>query len=335
MQLPQLIFLMVCIFTAATEGVIPTTEIAPGVDLPFITLGGINTTLQPDYPDPSNYSLWLELGGRGFDSAWEYGTQRAVARAVRESLIPRSEIFITTKIPGSLHGGCCGCPGASPAGQCLIKCHGVCFPASGHYTAANATAYIARDLELLSNGEVDDDAYIDLLLLHEPCDTLAPYPYNASAETSAIYGAMEAALRSEDPRFKGKIKAIGVSNFNAEMLRLLAKTNPDTPPAVNQCRMTVGGYDAETHQYCKDHGIQYQAYSVLHGKGTTAAPVLAAAAAHHVSPQDVMERWVTQLGVPFVTASTSRKYDLEDMGIFDFNLTDAEMDAITRFDPSK
>lgn len=303
---------------------IPTVEIAPGIEMPMITMGGVNKTLYPDYPDYSNYSLWIELGGRGFDSAWEYRTQGGVARAMAASGIPREQLFLTTKIPGSLHGGCCGCPGASPPGSCLKDCHGVCFPASGHYTADNATAYIMEDLRLLFENGVD---YIDLLLLHEPCDYLAPYPYNASAESGAIYGAMEAAYLSRDPALKGRIKSIGVSNFDGEMLTLLAATNK-VKPAVNQCRMSVGEYDKATHEFCRRHGITYQAYSTLHGNLKDPA-VTAAAAAHNVTVQQVTMRWVAQLGVPFVTASESEAYDRADMAIFDFTLTDAEMEAIS------
>ena len=152
-------------------------------------MGGVHLAV---YPDPTNYSMWLALGGRGFDTgehcatsnqrlpflsfpsrafpsgtlqcsfplgrsltyyscystrarvhapactAWEYGTQAEIAAAVKASGVPRSEIFITTKIPGSLYGGCCGCPGAKAPGEfppCKTSCHNVCFPASGHYTA--------------------------------------------------------------------------------------------------------------------------------------------------------------------------------------------------------
>eukprot|EP00729_Bicosta_minor_P001487 gene1487-34512_t len=87
-----------------------------------------------------NYSMWLNLGGRGFDTAWEYGTQAEIAAAVIASGVDRSEIFITSKIPGSLYGGCCGCPGAKAPGEwppCKPSCHDVCFPTSGHYTAQN------------------------------------------------------------------------------------------------------------------------------------------------------------------------------------------------------
>ena len=94
--------------------------------------------------------------------------------------------LLVLRSPGSMHGGCCGCPGAKAPGEwppCLPSCHGVCFPAHGHYTPAQAKQYIAEDL-----AELGPDGYIDLLLMHQPCDYLAPYPYNASAETAAIWG---------------------------------------------------------------------------------------------------------------------------------------------------
>lgn len=318
--------------TPPTAAMIPKVEIAPNVHLPMLTMGGV---VQANYPDPSNYSMWLDLGGRGFDSAWEYGTQEAIAAAIKASGLPRSEIFITTKIPGSIHNGCCGCPNALPAPNCA-HCHGTpgvdpyaCFPTAGFYTAANATNYIKTDLELLGSAV----GYIDLLLLHEPCDYLAPYAYNASKETSAVYGAMEEAFHSADPAFAGKIKAIGVSNFNAQMLTLLAQTNPRTTPAVNQCRMTVGEYDQASHEYCVAHNITCQAYSTLHGQGAKLPAVVAAAAAHAVSPQSVMMRWITQLGIPVVSASNISAYDLDDIAMFTYNLTAAEMAAISAAEP--
>ena len=319
-------------FTSPAAATIPKVEIAPNVFLPMLTMGGV---VQAGYPDPSNYSLWLDLGGRGFDSAWEYGTQPAIAAAIKASGLPRSEIFITTKIPGSIHNGCCGCPNALPEPDCA-HCHGepgvdpyACFPTAGFYTAANATNYIKTDLELLG----PTVGYIDLLLLHEPCDYLAPYSYNASKETSTVYGAMEDAFLSTDPTFAGKIKAIGVSNFNTAMLTQLAQTNPRAKPAVNQCRMTVGAWDEAAHAYCVAHDITFQAYSTLHGSGAKIPAVIAAAAAHSVSAQSVMMRWVTQLGIPIVSASNVTAYDLDDIAMFTYNLTSAEMAAISAAEP--
>ena len=315
-----------------TSNPIPSVEIAPNVFLPMLTMGGV---VQKGYPDNTNYSLWLDLGGRGFDSAWEYGTQTAIAEAIKASGVPRADIFITTKIPGSIHNGCCGCPNAKSEAQGCAHCHGVpgpttCFPTAGYYTPDMAKNFITKDLELLAAAGVD---YIDMLLMHEPADYLAPYPYNASKETSGVFGAMEEAFYSTDPIFAGKIKAIGVSNFDTDMLTQLATTNPKTTPVVNQCRMTVGAYDKATHDYCVQHGITYQGYSTLHGNGATLPAVVAAAAAHNVSVQSVEMRWVTQLGIPIVTASNVTRYDEEDLALFKYNLTAQEMVAISQATP--
>ena len=138
---------------------------------------------------------------------------------------------------------------------------------------------------------------------------------------------MEAALTSDDPELKGRIRALGVSNFDATMLQQLAGTNKIVP-AVSQCRMSVGEYDAATHEYCKQHNMPI-AYSTLHGNVKDRA-VSAIAAAHGVSNAAVVMRWVTQLGVPLVTASESAAYDRSDMAIFDFELTEAEMETLTK-----
>ena len=68
----------------------PTTiEISPGVHMPLIFNGISN-----------NPGMWLGRGGRGIDTAFLYGDdqQRRVGRAIAESGLPRSEIFLTTKV---------------------------------------------------------------------------------------------------------------------------------------------------------------------------------------------------------------------------------------------
>ena len=202
----------------------------------------------------------------------------------------------------------------------------MCFPKYGHYTPAQALEYLRMDLEKLG----DAIGYIDLLLMHQPCDFIAPYPYNASQETASIWGAMEAFFKSNPD----KIRAIGVSNFDTTSLSALAKTATVTP-AVNQCRMSVGQFDKPTFEYCQAHNITYQAYSVLHGQGIgTSATLKQIGAAHGgVSNQQVVMRWVTQKGIPLVTASNVSSYDLEDMDIFSFNLTDREMDELDKYSP--
>ena len=75
---------------ATVEPTATRVEIAPSVWMPRLTLNA--------YP---NTSSWLHVGGRGMDCALDYGDarQREMGRAVASSGLPRSELFITTKVP--------------------------------------------------------------------------------------------------------------------------------------------------------------------------------------------------------------------------------------------
>jgi diketogulonate reductase-like aldo/keto reductase len=68
--------------------------------MPTVNLGGV-------WARPSNYSAWLELGGRGIDSAWDYGgdVQQSAGKAIDKSTLSRSEIFVTTKVRCCSGGG--------------------------------------------------------------------------------------------------------------------------------------------------------------------------------------------------------------------------------------
>merc|ERR1712070_983927 len=98
---------------------------------------------------------------------------------------------------------------------------------------------------------------VDLVLLHDPCNTMA--------ETVQAYKALE------DLKAAGKTRAIGVSNFNASMIdSLMASTK--VKPAVNQCGFSIGNHDSSklgrdmtTLQHCQKLGITYSAYSPLGG----------------------------------------------------------------------
>ena len=106
---------------------------------------------------PSNYTTWLELGGRGIDTAYEYNTQHEIKAAIDASGIPRAELFITSKIPCSRRGD-------------------ARWP--NPMTAAEATRMVGSDLAQLG---LD---YIDLMLVHWPCIT--------QAETAEVWAALEA-----------------------------------------------------------------------------------------------------------------------------------------------
>ena len=126
--------------------------------------------------------------------------------------------------------------------------------------------------------------------------------------------------------------AIGVSNFLAPQLEALANApGVKQTPAVNQIGLHVGAVDNVTIAYCTKVGILPMAYSPLGhpnggGKPVYDMPVvLTIAKAHAVSGAQVALRWLEQSGWPFVTASGDASYDYEDLALFNWSLTSAEM----------
>lgn len=282
-----------------THGAQPahTIEIAPGVHMPYANLGGVDQR-------PSNYSEWLRLGGRGIDTALTYGddVQTKVAAALHTTAVPRSDIFLTTKVP------CC----PSPTHWCTPK-----YPEFN----GSVTKDVAKDVAILGKA--------DLILLHWPC-----YTYE---QTVAAYKGLEGALAS------GATRAIGVSNFNASLLqRMLKDPRVTVKPSVNQCGHSVGahnnthrpkiGGDDATAKFCADNGISYSAYSPLGGLSGLDIyknpRVVAIGKAHNKSPAQIALRWLVQQNITVVTAADKASYETEDMDLFSFTLTDAEMSAL-------
>ena len=271
----------------------PTVQVAPGVFMPRINLG------------LCNHEVWLKNGGRGVDTALVYGdkAQRETGESVRNSGLPRSEIFVTTKVP------CC------PAKKWLKFAGGVGGCA---LLGKNTTSHIQHDLVTLGL------EYVDLMLLHWPCDTFE--------ETLAAYEAMENMVAT------GKAKAIGVSNFNASMIEKIVNS-ARIKPAVNQCGFSIAdhsndtwGRDDATVAMCKKHGITYEAYSPLGGwaKGGTGRvlndpTVKQIAKKYNKSSAQIALRWVAQQDIVVVTASNNKEHEIGDLEIFDWDLTSAEM----------
>lgn len=297
---PGLFFAMVGFtwtLSAAVHSQAPTVEIAPGVLMPTVNLG------------LCNHSFWLANGGRGLDTALVYGdpAQKETGESVRKSGVPRSEVFVTTKVP------CCPSKkwmkaSGTPVGSCAFLGH-------------NTSAQIEHDMNMLQLDQVD------LLLLHWPCDTFE--------ETMAAYSVMEDAVA------EGKARAIGISNFNASMVDRIARA-AKIKPAVNQCAFSVAGHtddtwgrDDLTVETCKKHGITFEAYSPLGGwaKGGTSKvlndpTVKEIARVHNKSTAQVALKWVLQQDIVVVTESNNEAHEVQDLELFDWSLTDKEMSLL-------
>merc|ERR1712216_678618 len=174
------------------------------------------------------------------------------------SSIPTIEIAKGVHMPMMVVGGeNCSFPDIAQYGSLSFNCTAAkCshypspMPVSGHYTAEMARRFLALDLEMLGS----EIGYIDLLLLHEPCNMTGAHNY---AECAAIYGVLEEALQN------GTVRSIGVDQFSVDDLERL-KTTWKVKPAVNMMPITLGELDQAAWDWCKREGIAAYSYSALH-----------------------------------------------------------------------
>lgn len=159
--------------------------------------------------------------------------------------------------------------------------------------------------------------YIDLMLLHQPfCDR-----YGA-------YRALEAAYK------EGKLRAIGVSNFYPDHFIDLA-SNVEIVPAVNQVETHVFDQQIEAQKYMKEFGTHMMAWAPLaEGRNNFFTnPVLEEIGKKYgKSVAQVALRWLTQREVIIIPKSVHIERMRQNLDIFDFTLSDEDMEAIKTLD---
>ena len=161
--------------------------------------------------------------------------------------------------------------------------------------------------------------HVDLLLEHWPVD----------GKYIETWRAMEAILKD------GQARAIGVSNFNNERLADLMD-HGTIVPAVNQIEFNPHIHQPEIVKFDRDHGIKVEAWSPL-GSGTLLKnPVVNKIAdAHQKSAAQVELRWGLQHGMIEIAKTIHEQRMIQNMDIFDFQLTDDEMKQIDDLDQEK
>jgi 2,5-diketo-D-gluconate reductase A len=186
-----------------------------------------------------------------------------------------------------------------------------------HHQARDVEGAFQRSLDALDLG------YIDLYLIHWPMPRLDAY-----VDTWRTFETFAA---------DGRARSIGVSNFTVEHLeRLLAETG--TVPAVNQVELHPIFQQRELRAFQAQHGILTEAWGPL-GQGKYdvfgLGAIRDAAAAHGVSPAQVVLRWHVQTGNVVIPKSSSRERMAENFAVFGFELTADEMAAIDALDENR
>lgn len=162
--------------------------------------------------------------------------------------------------------------------------------------------------------------YIDLMLLHQPyCDR---------------YGAYRAL---EDAYREGKLRAIGVSNFYPDHFIDLA-SNVDIVPAVNQVETHVFNQQTKAQEYMKEFGTHIMSWGPLaEGRNNFFTnPLLSQIGTKYgKSVAQIALRWLIQRGVIIIPKSVHIERMQQNLDIFDFNLSDEDMQAISTLDTGK
>jgi 2,5-diketo-D-gluconate reductase A len=159
--------------------------------------------------------------------------------------------------------------------------------------------------------------YIDLYLIHQPFGD--------------VYGEWRA---MEELYQQGKIRAIGVTNFHPDRIMDLMVHNKITP-AANQIEVNPFQQQIDTQKFLQDNNVQVEAWAPFaEGKNHIfQIEILSSIAAkHNKSVAQVILRWLVQRGIIALAKSTRKERMVENIRVFDFELSAEDMAAITTLD---
>ena len=159
--------------------------------------------------------------------------------------------------------------------------------------------------------------YLDLYLIHQPF-----------GDVYGSWRAMEKLYRA------GKIRAIGVSNFQPDRIQDFM-LNQEITPAVNQIETHPFLQQRATQEFLKNAGIQIESWGPFaEGKnGLFTHPVLKKIAEKHEKTiAQIVLRWLVQRNVVVIPKSTHKDRMMENIAVFDFALDDADLNAIASLD---
>ncbi|MDF9297817.1 aldo/keto reductase [Geobacillus stearothermophilus] len=252
-----------------------------GVQMPWVGLGVYKVKEGEEVR--SAVRTALEVGYRHVDTAAFYENEEGVGQAIRESGIPREQVFVTTKVWNTDQG--------------------------------YETTLKAFDASLKKLGF----DYVDLYLVHWP----------VKGKYKETYKALEKLYKD------GYVRAIGVSNFQIHHLQdVLADC--EIKPMVNQVEYHPRLTQKELQAFCRENGIQLEAWSpLMRGEILTEPTIVEIGKKYGKTPAQVVLRWDLQHGVVTIPKSVTPARIKENANLFDFSLTAEEMKQIDALNLNK
>src|SRR6185436_1274478 len=190
-----------------------------------------------------------------------------------------------------------------------------------HYDEAGTGRGIARALR---SGIARDELFVQTKFTHlGGQDHRLPYDGLAPADREA-WRAIEALAAA------GRVALIGISNVTARQVRDLVELARVAPAFVQNRCYAERGWDRAVRALCAEHGIVYQAFSLLPANRDVLAHrgIRAIAARHGVSPAQVVFRFAREVGMLPLTGTRSPQHMREDLAIDRFELDPAEVAII-------
>ncbi len=249
----------------------------------------------------------LDAGFRAIDTAnqrkhyHEAGVGEALAQVFSSGLVTREELFLQTKF-------------TSVDGQD----HRLPYDA-----AADPATQVAQSFasSLMHLGVATIDSYV----LHGPTARRGLSPYDW-----AVWGAMEALQRA------GKTRFLGISNVSIDQLELLLSRAEVRPTFVQNRCYAKSGWDRQVRALCQKHEIVYQGFSLLTANRTELArdEVAQIAARHKKTVAQVVFAFALRVGMQPLTGSKSAQHLNEDLQSCDVELSESEVELLSRLDQS-
>ncbi|CAR23718.1 KLTH0E15532p [Lachancea thermotolerans CBS 6340] len=282
-------------------------KLRTGATIPLLGFGTWRSTEEDGY---NAVLTALKVGYRHIDTAAVYGNEAAVGRAIRDSGVPRDQLFVTTKLWNTQH----------------------------------RDPRLALDQSLQRLG-LD---YVDLYLIHWPLPLrtqritdgnlfTVPTKEDGKPDVDEQWSYVKTWEMMQDLPDTSKTRAVGVSNFSVTQLQnLLAASGTKVIPAVNQVETHPLLPQDKLYKFCSENNILLEAYSPLGSQGSPLVEepaVKEIASKHNADPAQVLISWGIKRGYVILPKSVTPSRIESNFKIVD--LTDDDFAKINNIHKEK
>jgi len=232
----------------------------------------------------------VKMGYRHIDTAQAYGNERGVGEGIRTCGVPREDLFVVSKA------------------------------AAEHKTYEEAAAGIDETLKKMG---LD---HLDMMIIHSP----QPWVEVNQSENRYVEGNRAAWRALEDAYKAGKLKAIGISNFQVGDIESLMET-AEIKPMVNQILCHISNTPSELIEYCQKNEIAVEAYSpIAHGEILNQPEIKEMADKYGVTVPQLCIRYTLQLGT-ISLPKTENPEHMKSNAEVDFVISEDDMESLKNF----